>query len=124
MRIQRLLGVAVMASAAAGCQIAAAQPAGNSVEALIEVKGVVEILAGGHGLGYVTSDDGRCYDLALPASVLKNSRRWDAKRVVITGSLQFRPRIEEMMWFDIKDRKIEGFGCSDDVIYVESIKKL
>jgi len=30
----------------------------------------------------------------------------------------------EMMWFDIKDRKIEGFGCSEDVIYVESIRKI
>lgn len=29
-----------------------------------------------------------------------------------------------MMWFDIKDRKFEGFACSEEVIYVESIKPL
>lgn len=49
--------------------------------------------------------------------------RWNTERVAISGSLEFRPRIDEMMWFDIRDRKIEGFGCSEDVIYVESIKK-
>ncbi|WP_421567049.1 hypothetical protein [Stenotrophomonas sp. PD6] len=124
MLFRKLLMATLMASAAAGCQSAAVKQADAPTEALMEVKGVIEIHSGGHGLGYVTSDDGKCYDLALPASVLKNSRRWDTKRVVITGSLQFRPRIDEMMWFDIKDRKIEGFGCSEDVIYVESIKLL
>lgn len=124
MFVQKLLISAVLAGAAAGCQSAAAEPAGDAGETHMEVEGVVEIYSGGHGLGYVTLDDGKCYDLALPRNVLKNTRRWDKKRVVITGSLQFRPRIDEMMWFEIKDRKIEGFGCSEDVIYVESIKKL
>ncbi|MGH8036940.1 MAG: hypothetical protein ACREPD_04285 [Stenotrophomonas sp.] len=124
MLIRKLLMAPLIASAAAGCQSAAAKQADSPAEALMEVRGVVEIHSGGHGLGYVTLDDGKCYDLALPANVLKNTRRWDTKRVVITGSLQFRPRIDEMMWFDIKDRKIEGFGCSEDVIYVESIKLL
>jgi len=124
MVVQKLLIVAVIAGATLSGQDAAAAPAGDGRETLMEVTGVVEIFPGGHGLGYVTLDDGRCYDLALPASVLKNSRRWDTKRVVITGSLQFRPRMAEMMWFDIKDRKIEGFGCSEDVIYVGSIRKI
>lgn len=124
MFVQKLVIAAVLAGAAAGCQSSAARPVGNAGETRLEVEGVVEIYPGGHGLGYVTLDDGKCYDLALPANVLKNTLRWDSKRVVITGSLQFRPRIDEMMWFDIKDRKIEGFGCSEDVIYVESIKKL
>jgi hypothetical protein len=124
MLIPKLLIATVIASATAGCQGAATKQADSPAETLMEVRGVVEIYSGGHGLGYVTSDDGKCYDLALPANVLKNSRRWDTKRVVITGSLQFRPRIDEMMWFDIKDRKIEGFGCSEEVIYVESIKLL
>ena len=124
MVVQTLLIAAMIAGTTLSGQGAAAEPAGDGRETLMEVTGVVEIFSGGHGLGYVTLDDGRCYDLALPASVLKNSRRWDTKRVVITGSLQFRPRMAEMMWFDIKDRKIEGFGCSEDVIYVESIRKI
>lgn len=124
MSVQKLLIAAVLAGGAAGCQSAAAEPTVDAGETRMQIEGVVEIFSGGYGLGYVTLDDGKCYDLALPANVLKNSRRWDTKRVVIKGSLQFRPRIDEMMWFDIKDRKIEGFGCSEDVIYVESIKKL
>jgi len=124
MSVQKLLIAAALGGAAAGCQSAATKPIDDVGEAQVEVEGVVEIFSGGHGLGYVTLDDGKCYDLALPANVLKNSRRWDTKRVVIKGSLQFRPRIDEMMWFDIKDRKIEGFGCSEDVIYVDSIRKL
>lgn len=124
MFVQKLLTAAVIAGVAAGCQSTIAKPAGDAGETRVEVKGVVEVFSGGHGLGYVTLDDGRCYDLALPRSVLKNSGRWDMKRVAITGSLQFRPRIDEMIWFEIKDRKIEGFGCSEDVIYVDSIKKL
>ncbi|WP_312327130.1 hypothetical protein [Stenotrophomonas sp.] len=124
MTVQKLLIAAVLGGAAAGCQSAATKPIDDVGEAQMEVEGVVEIYPGGHGLGYITLDDGKCYDLALPANVLKNSRRWDTKRVVIKGSLQFRPRIDEMMWFDIKDRKIEGFGCSEDVIYVDSIRKL
>lgn len=124
MVVQKLLVAAIIGGATLSGQGAAAEPAGDGRETLMQVTGVVEIFSGGHGLGYVTLDDGRCYDLALPAGVLKNSRRWDTKRVVITGSLQFRPRMAEMMWFDIKDRKIEGFGCSEDVIYVESISKI
>ncbi len=124
MTVQKLLIAAVLGGAAAGCQSAATKPIDDVGEAQVEVEGVVEIYSGGHGLGYITLDDGKCYDLALPANVLKNSQCWDTKRVLIKGSLQFRPRLDEMMWFDIKDRKIEGFGCSEDVIYVESIKKL
>ncbi|WP_315386474.1 hypothetical protein [uncultured Stenotrophomonas sp.] len=124
MFVRTLMVGAVLGAAAAGCQRAAAEPVGDAVETQVKVEGVVEIFSGGHGLGYVTLDDGKCYDLALPASVLKNSQRWDTKRVLIKGSLQFRPRMDEMMRFDIKDRKIEGFGCSEDVIYVESIKML
>lgn len=121
--VHLLLLAAVLASSAAGCQTQRAKPAGNAGEQVVQVEGVVEIFAGGHGLGFVTLEDGKCYDLALPRSVLKHSRRWDTKRVTITGSVHFRPRLDEMMWFDIKDRKIEGFGCSEDVIYVESIEK-
>jgi len=124
MTVQKLLIAAVLGGAAAGCQSAATKPIDDVGEAQVEVEGVVEIYSGGHGLGYITLDDGKCYDLALPANVLKNSKSWDTKRLLIKGSLQFRPRLDEMMWFDSKDRKIEGFGCSEDVIYVESIKKL
>ncbi|AWH53501.1 hypothetical protein C1924_10070 [Stenotrophomonas sp. ESTM1D_MKCIP4_1] len=124
MLIQKLLIVTVLTIAAASCQISLAKPAENAKETLMEVEGVMEVFPGGHGLGYVTLDDGKCYDLALPAKVLKRSKHWDARRVQIIGSLQFRPRMEEMMWFDVKDRKIEGFGCSEDVIYVESIRML
>lgn len=124
MLIQKLLIVTALTIAATGCQISAAKPAETPAETLMEVEGVVEVLSGGHGLGYVTLDNGKCYDLALPAKVFKRSKHWDARRVQIIGSLQFRPRIEEMMWFDVKDRKIEGLGCSEDVIYVESIRML
>jgi hypothetical protein len=120
----RHLSIALIAGAIAACQTTPASPVAAAGGAAIEVEGVVEVLSGGHGLGWVTLDDGRCYDLALPRSVLKDSLRWYGKRVVIAGSLEFRPRLDDMMWSDIRDRKIEGFGCSEDVIYVESIKKL
>ncbi len=124
MFVPKLLITLVVGGAVAGCQSTSAKPAVAAGGGGGEVAGVVEILSGGHGLGWVTLDDGRCYDLALPRNVLKDSLHWDEKRVAITGSLEFRPRLEEMMWFDIRDRKIEGFGCSEDVIYVESIRKL
>lgn len=124
MQVRKLLIIAAITGATAGCQSTPAQPARAAGAAQIEVSGVVEMLSGGHGLGWVTLDDGRCYDLALPRNVLKDRLRWDTKRVAITGSLAFRPRIDDMMWFDIRDRKVEGFGCSEDVIYVESIRKL
>lgn len=124
MLIQKLLLVSTLTITTAGCQTSAANTAETPAETLMTVEGVIEVLSGGHGLGYITLDDGKCYDLALPAKVLKRGKRWDAKRVQIIGSLQFRPRMDEVMWFDIKDRKIEGFGCSEEVIYVKSIKKL
>lgn len=123
MFVKTLLTVAVIV-AVAGCQSTATKPVANAGETPIEVEGVVEIYSGGHGLGFVKLDNGKCYDLALPRDTLKNSLRWYKKRARISGSLQFRPRMDDMMWFDIKDRKIEGFGCSEDVIYVETIKKL
>lgn len=43
---------------------------------------------------------------------------------MIAGSMQFRPRMDDVIWWEIKDRKIEGFGCSEDVIYVERIERL
>ncbi len=92
-------------------------------EKLIEVEGVVQIYPGGHGLGLVKLDDGKCYDLALPREVLKNSHRWQQHRVSISGVLTYRPLIEDAMWIEIKDRKVEGFGCSEDLIYVDTIKK-
>lgn len=88
----------------------------------ISVEGVVKVYSSDHGLGFVKLDDGKYYDLALPPSVLKTSLRWFKKRALITGALQFRPRMDDMLYFEIKDRKIEGFGCSEDVIYVETIK--
>lgn len=124
MFVPKLLIAVAVAGIAAGCQSSSANPVDAPGGASIEVSGVVEILSGGHGLGWVTLDDGKCYDLALPKNVLKDSLRWDTKRVAIAGSLEFRPRLDEMMWFEIRDRKIEGFGCSENVIYVESIKKL
>lgn len=124
MFVQKLLIALAITSASAGGMSTSAKPARTAEGAPIKVSGVVEILSGGHGLGWVTLDDGRCYDLALPRNVLEDSTRWDTKRVAITGSLEFRPRLEEMMWFEIRDRRIEGFGCSENVIYVESIRKL
>ncbi len=124
MFVKKLLTAAVIAGAAAGCQSTTAKPAADAGETRMEVRGGLEVFSGGHGLGYIKLDDGKCYDLALPSSVLKDSGRWDTKRVEITGSLQFRPRMDEFMWFGIKDRKIEGFGCSEEVIYVDTIKKL
>ena len=124
MFVPKLLLAVAVAGIAAGCQSSSAKAVDAPGGAPIEVSGVLEILSGGHGLGWVTLDDGKCYDLALPKNVLKDSLRWDTKRVAVAGSLEFRPRLDEMVWFDIRDRKIEGFGCSENVIYVESIKKL
>ncbi|WP_313140345.1 hypothetical protein [Stenotrophomonas sp.] len=97
-----------------------------SAEDQIEVAGVMEIIPGGRTLGSIRLDDGRCFDLALPRDVLTQRRRWDGKRVVASGPLMYRPQgvIEGMMWFDIKDRKVEGFGCSENIIYVEGIRRL
>ena len=93
-------------------------------DAVIEVTGTLEVYPGGHGLGEIRADDGRCFDLALPKHVLKHSLRWFGKRVAIAGSAQFRPRMDDVIWWEINDRKIEGFGCSEDVIYVERIERL
>lgn len=123
MFVYKRLIAAMLAGTCAACQGLSVTPDLGAGSTAIEVSGVVEIFPGGHGLGHVTLDDGRCYDLALPASVLKNSNRWDTKQVVIAGPVLYRPRLDAMMWVDIQDRRIEGFGCSEDVIYVESIRK-
>lgn len=118
------LALALAAAAWAAGIVVAAEPDAATADVMVQVAGELEVYAGGQGLGLVRLDDGRCFDLALPSVVLKNSPRWSGKRVSIRGSLQFRPRLDEFMWFDIKDRKIEGFGCSEDVIYVERIERL
>ncbi|WP_159094521.1 hypothetical protein [Stenotrophomonas sp. YAU14D1_LEIMI4_1] len=119
-----VLGLVTTAWAVGSVSAAEPEPEPAVADAMIEVTGTLEVHPGGHGLGEIRVDDGRCFDLALPKHVLKDSLRWLGKRVVIAGSMQFRPRMDEVIWWEIKDRKIEGFGCSEDVIYVERIERL
>ena len=121
-----LLVIAAICGFASGCQTAPETRVPADGEETIAVRGFVEIYPGGHGLGLIKAENGRCYDLALPREVLRNSARWDRKTVDISGELEFRPdlKMPEIMWFDIRDRKVEGFGCSEGVIYVRTIKRV
>lgn len=118
--------LALVTTAWAVGSVSAAEPEPEPAvaDAMIEVTGTLEVYPGGHGLGEIRTDDGSCFDLALPKHVLKHSLRWFGKRVAIAGSVQFRPRMDDVIWWEINDRKIEGFGCSEDVIYVERIERL
>lgn len=93
-------------------------------DSAIEVEGIVEVYPGGNGAGTIRTDAGKCYDLALPKEVLRKSRQWEQKSVAITGYVVVRPRLADAVWFDIKDRRIEAGGCSDEVIYVKSIARI
>ncbi len=126
MHIRKLLVIAAICGIASGCQTAPETRAPAGGEEAIAVRGFVEIYPGGHGLGLIRAEDGRCYDLALPREVLRNSERWNRKIVDVSGGLEFRPdlKMPEIMWFDIRDRKVEGFGCSEDIIYVHTIRRV
>lgn len=87
----------------------------------IEVKGAVEVFPGGYGAATICTIEGKCYDLALPKDALQKHRRWNKGDVLVSGTLVVRPRLPDAAWFDIRDRRIEAGGCSDYVIYVESI---
>jgi len=84
------------------------------------------IVPGGRTLGSIRLDGGRCFDLALPETVLKQRQRWQNKRVLVSGPLMYWPQglVAGLMWIDIKDRKVEGVGCSESIIYVETLRRL
>ncbi|WP_313455678.1 hypothetical protein [Stenotrophomonas sp.] len=129
MRVRKLLVIAAICGSASGCQTFLETSSPFDGEEVMEVRGVVKVFTGGHGgggLGLIKADDGRCYDLALPKEVVRNRRRWNQRAVVLSGELQFRPVLSmpEMMWFEIGDRRVDGFGCSEDIIYVRSIRRV
>lgn len=119
--------VAALTMALTFAEAGSAQEAHRAlVEERIEVIGVMEIVPGGRTLRSISLDDGRCFDLALPEAVLKQRRRWQRKRVMVSGPLMYWPQglVPGLMWIDIKDRKVEGLGCSGSIIYVEGIRRL
>jgi len=119
--------VAVLAMALTFSEAGSAQKAHYALdEKRIEVVGVMAIVPGGRTLGSISLDDGRCFDLALPDSVLKQRRSWQNTRVMVSGPLMYWPQglVAGLMWIDIKDRKVEGLGCSGSIIYVEGIRRL
>ncbi|MBX9402507.1 hypothetical protein K4L06_14435 [Lysobacter sp. BMK333-48F3] len=112
-------GVALSCACLSSCTLQ--QPVLTNPKA-IEVKGILELFPGGYGAASVRVIDGKCYDLALPKSVMREHDRWSERVVILSGTTVLRPRFPDAAWFDIKDRRIEAGGCSDSVIYVDTIK--
>jgi len=119
MFLRRLLVVAVVVILATSCRIHVPVVQGETT-----LPGVMAVYVGGHGLGSLQTPSGECVDLALPKDVLRRSGAWDGKAVILTGTMDFRPRSLNLLWYDIRDRRIEGGGCSDDVLYVQTIEAL
>jgi len=119
MFVKQLLTVAVLVMLATSCRSNAAADHGETA-----LRGVMTVYVGGHGLGSLRTLSGECVDLALPKNVLRRPGAWDGKAVVLTGSMDYRPRSQNFLLYDIRDRRIEGGGCSDDVLYVQTIKAL
>lgn len=82
--------------------------------------GRLEIFPGGYGGGTITVN-GECIDLALPKYVLDEYATWSGKTVSLAGRSFANPRNAGMSWYDIQDRRVEGGGCSDRIIYVDTI---
>lgn len=121
MLVARLLIASVVVCLASSCTGKSSVRNGAGTN---DVQGIIEIFPGGYGAGSIRTADGECYDLALPSDVLRKHRRWDSTDVVVTGDVIVRPRLPDAAWFDIRDRRIEAGGCSDRVIYVETITKV
>jgi len=119
MFLRRLLVVAVLVMLATSCRTRVPAVQGGAT-----LRGVMTVYVGGHGLGSLQTPSGECVDLALPKNVLRRSSAWDGKSVVLTGTMDNRPRSLNFLWYDIRDRRIEGGGCSDDVLYVQAIETL
>lgn len=119
MFVKQLLTVAVLVMLATSCRSHVAANQGETT-----LRGVMTVYVGGHGLGSVQTLSGACVDLALPKNVLRRSGAWDGKAVVLTGTMDSRPRSLNFLWYDIRDRRIEGGGCSDDVLYVQTIEAM
>lgn len=120
MLFRRLLTASVVFVFASLLSCKAQEPVRPNAGA-IEVKGVIEIFPGGYGAASIRTLEGGCYDLALPKDALKKHRRWNKRDVVVSGPLIAHPRSPDVAWLDIRDRRIEAGGCSDYVIYVESL---
>lgn len=119
MGVRKLLAVAALVICATSCRTHLPAVQGETT-----LRGVMTVYVGGHGLGSLQTQSGECVDLALPKNVLRRSGAWDGKAVVLTGTMDSRPRSLNLLWYDIRDRRIEGGGCSDDVLYVQTIEAL
>ncbi len=115
MGVIKLLAVTFLMMLASSCRTHVA-----SVQGETTLCGVMTVYVGGHGLGSLQTRSGEC----VPKNVLRRSGAWDGKAVVLTGTMDSRPRSLNFLWYDIRDRRIEGGGCSDDVLYVQTIKAL
>ncbi len=120
MFFRRLLTASVVFASASLLSCKAQEPVLPNASA-IEVRGAIEIFPGGYGAASIRTMEGECYDLALPKDALQKHRRWNKGDVLVSGTLVVRPRLPDAAWFDIRDRRIEAGGCSDYVIYVESL---
>ena len=85
------------------------------------LSGVLRVFAGGYGGGEITAS-GKCFDLALPKTVLDAQEAWDGRTVSLEGEAFARPLGPSTMWVEIKDRRVEAGGCGSSVIYVEKIE--
>jgi hypothetical protein len=119
MGVIKLLAATVLMMVATSCRTHVPAVQGETT-----LHGVMTVYVGGHGLGSLQTQSGECVDLALPKNVLHRSDTWDGKAVVLNGTMDSRPRSLNLLWYDIRDRRIEGGGCSDDVLYVQTIEAL
>ncbi|WP_408951508.1 hypothetical protein [Lysobacter sp. Hz 25] len=87
------------------------------------LEGRLSILTGGRGAGSLTGKDGKCHDLALPASVLSNVKDWDGYTVIVHGESIARPSVDGALHYKILDRQVEAGGCGDETFYVREIEK-
>ena len=83
--------------------------------------GHLEVAPGGYGGGAIKTSS-TCHDLALPQEIIKNYKKWNGRRVVVTGESFSRPSSPDFSWYDIKDRRIESGGCGKITVYVQSIE--
>lgn len=82
--------------------------------------GRLEVFTGSYGSGAITTSKS-CYDVALPKAILQDSGKWDGKSVTIVGEAISRPEMRNLMWYAVKDRRVDAGGCGTKAIYVEQI---
>ncbi|MCQ4163109.1 hypothetical protein [Tahibacter harae] len=81
------------------------------------------VAIGGYG-GASLETPGGCLDLALPNHIFNERKKWNGRKIGVSGEIFSRPSAPEDAWYDIKDRRIESGGCGSRTLYVEEINLL